>query len=253
MRGVFSRFSGKKEDAMAQGNKYRVSDSSDEEVEEEQRTPENESSASEPTDKEERNQGADGSDIDDEERARWEEEGIFVVEKILDHEYQRNGTLLLHVKWKGYDDSENTWEPEENLLEGASEILSEYYESIGGRPSPPPRKQSRKRKSTASVKSTPESKRQNRQKSTTTKSRETESKGSSSVPKSNDWDRDVVAIETIGKDPHTGTLQVHLRFADGKKYRVSAEQVYEKIPRKMLKFYESHLVFREVDSNSNSS
>ncbi|KAL1976190.1 hypothetical protein VTN31DRAFT_2472 [Thermomyces dupontii] len=231
---------------MTPGNKHRVIDTSDDEVEEQQSPPE--SGAGEPTDKEERAEDHEESEIDDEERARWEAEGIFVVEKILEHEYRKDGTLLLHVKWKGYDDSENTWEPESNLLEGASEILGEYYESIGGRPSPPPRKQSRKRKSTASVKSTPEPKRQNRQKSTIS-SRETKSQ-ESSIPKSKNWDRDVAAIEAIGKNSEDGSLQVYLRFTDGKKYRVSAEQVYEKIPQKMLKFYEKHLVFKEVDSNS---
>ena len=43
-----------------------------------------------------------------------EEEDEFEVEKILAHRTTRNETEYL-VKWLGYDNSENTWEPEDNL------------------------------------------------------------------------------------------------------------------------------------------
>lgn len=65
-----------------------VIDTSDDEVEEQQSPPE--SGAGEPTDKEERAEDHEESEIDDEERARWEAEGIFVVEKILEHEYRKD-------------------------------------------------------------------------------------------------------------------------------------------------------------------
>ena len=46
------------------------------------------------------------------------------VECILDHK-QLGGRDLYLVKWKGYGDEENTWEPESNLS-NAKRILNAY-------------------------------------------------------------------------------------------------------------------------------
>ena len=43
-----------------------------------------------------------------------EVEDVFSVEKIVDKEVD-GGRVFYYIKWRGYDESDNTWEPEENL------------------------------------------------------------------------------------------------------------------------------------------
>ena len=51
---------------------------------------------------------------------------IYEVEKILNHRWNgRKKRFEWRIKWKGYPDATNTWEPLENLV-GASEFPKEY-------------------------------------------------------------------------------------------------------------------------------
>lgn len=54
------------------------------------------------------------------------EEGEYIVEKILNHRIN-NGKRQYLLKWKNYDESENTWENEENL--NCKELLEEYFKN----------------------------------------------------------------------------------------------------------------------------
>jgi hypothetical protein len=53
-------------------------------------------------------------------------EPCYAAERILAHRQKRRGRRITHeylIKWVGYDDSHNSWEPEENLT---PELLSSY-------------------------------------------------------------------------------------------------------------------------------
>ncbi|KAF4524665.1 hypothetical protein B566_EDAN012247 [Ephemera danica] len=57
-----------------------------------------------------------------------EEEPIYEVEEILKSR-RRNGQYQYYLRWKGFDESYNTWEPEENLY--SPELLEEYWSKAG--------------------------------------------------------------------------------------------------------------------------
>jgi hypothetical protein len=51
----------------------------------------------------------------------------YEVERILEHR-KRKGQKEYFVKWKGWPDSYNQWEPEENLI-NAPDVLRDYHAS----------------------------------------------------------------------------------------------------------------------------
>ena len=55
----------------------------------------------------------------------------YEVEKILD--YQDSRYL---IKWKDYPDSDNSWEPEQNL-EGCKDLVAQFHEERRAKDLPP--------------------------------------------------------------------------------------------------------------------
>lgn len=48
------------------------------------------------------------------------------VERIVGIKTNRAGEKLYKVRWKGFSDSEDTWEPYENLTDGCDRLIIEY-------------------------------------------------------------------------------------------------------------------------------
>ena len=53
------------------------------------------------------------------------------IEAIMAHKKTQCGIKYL-VKWKGYPESENSWEPAENL-ENAKDMVEDYHRAYPGR------------------------------------------------------------------------------------------------------------------------
>ena len=56
-------------------------------------------------------------------------EDSYLVEAIIGHRKSRQGPVQFLVKWLGYPDSENSWEPIQNLMKPVGHLLEEYVDS----------------------------------------------------------------------------------------------------------------------------
>jgi chromobox protein 1 len=61
------------------------------------------------------------------------------------------------------------------------------------------------------------------------------------VPKGKSWEKDILSVDTIIRDADDNGLYALLHWTNGKRSRVPIASCYEKCPRAMLQFYETHL------------
>ena len=57
-----------------------------------------------------------------------ETEGVYIVQTILEHK-KHKGNYLYKVRWKGYDESHDTWEPAAHFTD--PKLITEYWQRIG--------------------------------------------------------------------------------------------------------------------------
>jgi len=196
----------------------------------------------------------DVSDVEDEAEDIPDEDGEeYIVEAIKDHKYEGKKLFLL-VKWKGYEKkSDMTWEPEENC-EGAKEVLQEYYDGIGGRPTYKSSPAPSNKRNRQSIGSTPTTATKGTKRAKTSLSASKNGDDHSPAPTTDSkwkppkgsWENEITAIDTIEKTDKG--LVCYVQWGNGRKTQHDIHVVYSKCPQRMLQFYEQHLVFKESGS-----
>jgi len=154
-----------------------------------------------------------------------QEEEEYSVEKILDKRI-RNGKVEYYLKWKGYGEDDNTWEPEANL--DCPELISEFEENR--KKDEAKKKEEKKRKSTAST--TEES---------------TKKKSKKAVEEDNrprGFDRGLDAERIIGATDSSGELMFLMKWrGTDEADLVPARQANSRCPQVVIKFYEERLTW----------
>ncbi|KAI0426253.1 heterochromatin protein one [Xylaria sp. FL1042] len=183
---------------------------------------------------EEEEEGDDDEDLDEDE---------YIVEKILAHVLEPDGTLKYKVKWEGYEKkSDQTWEAEGNLRENAAGVLDEYLESVGGREKIMDEAQTalktkkRGRPSTG----TPVNGAKRRRNESHPASETPPASARAWKPPQGSWEDAVESIDAC-HDENTGKLIVYLTWKTGQKTQHDTKVIYSRCPQKMLQFYERHV------------
>ncbi|KAI0378997.1 heterochromatin protein one [Hypomontagnella monticulosa] len=172
------------------------------------------------------------------------EEDEFIVEKILAHVVEPDGTLKYKVKWEGYEKkSDQTWEDDDNLRENASEVLKEYLESVGGREKILADSKSAtktKKRGRPAAGGTPTNGAKRRRNGSHPASETPPTTGRAWKPPVGSWEDEVEAVDAC-HDETTGKLLVYLTWRNGHKTHHDTKVVYQRCPQKMLQFYERHV------------
>ncbi|KAI9726827.1 MAG: hypothetical protein M1828_000683 [Chrysothrix sp. TS-e1954] len=175
-------------------------------------------------------------------------EDEYVVEKIVDHKVDKKGNIKLQVKWEGWPDSDNTWEPEDDFAD--LEETKRYYRQIGGRPSKdsktPKTSAGAKRKSidASSKTSTPTNSQSKKLKKNGDNIIIDEDGKEPFVAPSGLWEDHIIAIDTIEAASGTPPMKhAYVIWKNNRKSKHRLPVLNQKCPQVMLRFYESHLHF----------
>ncbi|XP_026208069.1 chromobox protein homolog 1a [Anabas testudineus] len=156
--------------------------------------------------------------------AEEEEEEEYVVEKVLDRRVVK-GKVEFLLKWKGFSDEDNTWEPEENL--DCPDLIAEYI-------------QKHKEKE--------EKKKESKRKTASEGSGDSEERGSKRKKeegeKARGFGRGLQPERIIGATDSSGELMFLMKWKNSDEADlVPAKEANVKCPQVVISFYEERLTW----------
>ncbi|GLB43387.1 putative chromo shadow domain containing protein [Lyophyllum shimeji] len=235
----------------------------------------------------------DGMEVDDAENGEEDsgEEEEYEIEAILDARRGSfpEGRMGYLVKWKGYDESENSWVDEIDAG-NATALIEEYWRTHGKKPKKPadaktpkrPRKSSaaaeevsdtstkkRARKSQTAVASVEDdeevkgirvAKKAKKNGAVKEKSEEFPTPDTDEVVLTDmskymgvsSWEHLVKTIDTIEKE-NDGSLAVYFSLIGGERIKENSKLCAERFPQKLIAFYESNLRWKTASGHEDES
>lgn len=159
------------------------------------------------------------------EAAEEEEEEEFVVEKIIDSRV-KGGKKEYFLKWKGFPDSENTWEPHDNL--DCPELIQAYED-----------KAKKKKEDAKKRKKEDDDSSSSKKKKKVVEDEENKPRG---------FDRGLQPERIIGATDSGGELMFLMKWKDSDEADlVPARQANIRCPQIVIAFYEERLTWHTHD------
>lgn len=178
------------------------------------------------------------------------EEEEYVVEKVLDRRIVK-GRVEFFLKWKGYSEKHNTWEPEKNL--DCPELISEFMKTYkkGSTPAAAstPASGGASKASTASTgrtKETSSTKRKNSDDEEEEVANKAKKKKEEEVLVARGFERGLEPEKIIGATDSCGDLMFLMKWKDSDEADlVLAKEANVKCPQIVIAFYEERLTWHE--------
>lgn len=162
----------------------------------------------------------------------------FSVEKILDKRILKNNKVEYYLKWKGYSDADNTWEPIENL--DCPDLIAEFEENWK-------KKQDQKKKDEEAS-----AKRKRSNPSTPVVSAPSQKKGKERVSENKGFARGLEPEKIIGATESNGELKFLIKWKGSNDTdTVLAKEANIKCPQIVIDFYEERLTWHNIDNGKN--
>ena len=153
-----------------------------------------------------------------------ETEEEYTVEKIVDKRILKGGKIEYYLKWKGYGEEDNTWEPRENL--DCEDLIAEFE---------------RKLKDKSVKKKEEKSGNDSKRKSTSTTA-DSIKKKKSEDDRPKGFDRGLEPERIIGATDSSGELMFLIKWKGSDEADlVPARDANTKCPQTVIRFYEERL------------
>jgi len=174
-----------------------------------------------------------------------EPENEFIVEKIIDKR-KRGGRVEYYLKWKGYPETENTWEPVANL--GCPDLIADFEERE--------KLKEQERQVSSQPAQTKSAEKPHKEKdshhhrhhdeSPSKKKRTSAGAGNAAEPPVvSGFDRNLIPDKILGATDSSGELTFLMKWKNSEEADlIPAKLCNQKCPQVVIQFYESRLTWK---------